>query len=98
MTNSAGAVQNGLVLRLSLPATGAMANLGPELAIRLAEQLGVKKADATRLGGAITELSGSVDPSGSADVEIEFHKLEAELKIVARQGDRVAETRVPLNA
>ena len=37
MTNSAGAVQNGLVLRLSVPTSGEMSNLGPELATRLAD-------------------------------------------------------------
>jgi len=98
MSNSAGAVQNGLVLRLSIPASGEMAGLGPELATRLAEQLGVTAADAKKVGTALTELSKTVDPSGAADVEFEFHKLTAELKVVARQGSRTAENRVPLNA
>jgi hypothetical protein len=98
MTNSAGAVQNGLVLRLSTPASGAMADIGPELATRLAQQLGVTASDAKKVGAAITELSRTVDPAGAADVEFEFHKLVAELKIVARQDGRTAETRVALNA
>lgn len=97
MTNSAGAVQNGLVLRLSVPASGDMAGLGPELATRLAEYLGVRATDLKGLGDVIRDLSGSVDPSGASDVEFEFHKLATELKIVARQDTRVAETRVPLN-
>lgn len=96
MTNSAGVVQDGLVLRLSVPASGEMSGLGPELATRLAGQLGVGAPEATTLGGAITGLSSSVDPSGTADVEFEFHKLGAELKIVARHEGRIAAIRIPL--
>jgi hypothetical protein len=97
MTNSAGAVQNGLVLRLSLPASGEMANLGPELGVKLAEQLGLPAARAARIGGAITELSKALDSSGTADIEFEFHKLATEMKITARQEGRSAESRVSLN-
>jgi hypothetical protein len=97
MTNSAGAVQNGLVLRLSIPASGEMAEIGPELATRLAEQLGVSAGDARKVGAAVTELANTVDPSGAADVEFEFHKLTAELKVVARHASQTAETRVPLS-
>jgi hypothetical protein len=98
MTNSAGAVQNGLVLRLSLPATGDMAAVGPELATRLARQLGVSGADAARVGAAVTDLSRTVDSSAAADVEFEFYKVGAELQIVARHDSRTAEKRIPLNA
>ena len=97
MTNSAGVVQNGLVLRLSVPATGAMSEVGPELATRLAQQLGVTKADATKVGATLTALSHTVAPAGNADVEFEFFKAGAELKIVARHGSQTAETRLPLN-
>ena len=98
MTNSAGAVQNGLVLRLSVPGSGEMTGLGPELAIKLAEQMGVGAIDAAQVGAAITELTRTVEPSGAADIEFEFHKLGAELKITARHQGRVAESRVPLIA
>ena len=96
MTNSAGAVQNGLVLRLSLPATGDMAAVGPELATKLAQQLGVTGADAARVGAVVTELSRTVDPSGTADVEFEFYKVGDELRIAARHDSRTAERRIPL--
>jgi hypothetical protein len=96
MTNSAGAVHNGLVLRMSIPASGGLAGLGPALASRLAEQLGERGTEATKVAEAVTDLSKAVDPSGTADVEFEFHKLDAELKIVARQDGRAAETRLPL--
>jgi hypothetical protein len=97
MTNSAGAVQNGLVLRLSVPTSGEMSNLGPELATRLAEQLGVR-ARATGVAAAITELCEKVTASTANDVEFEFHKRDAELKIVARCEQRTAETRIALSA
>lgn len=97
MTNSAGVVRDGLVLRLSVPASGEMSSLGPELATKLAGQLGVGAPAATTLGGAMTGLATTVDPSGVADVEFEFHKLGAELKIVARHEGRTADFRIPLH-
>ena len=97
MTNSAGAVQNGLVLRLSVPTSGEMSNLGPELATRLAEQLGVR-ARATGVAEAVSELCEQVQASAASNVEFEFHKHDAELKIVARCEHRTAETRIALSA
>jgi hypothetical protein len=97
MTNSAGAVQNGLVLRLSVPASGDLADLGPELATRLAEQLGVAGAKAGEVGAAISDLTKSVAPSGTNDVQFEFHKVDLQLKIVASHDGRKAETRIPLH-
>jgi hypothetical protein len=98
MTNSAGAVQNGLVLRLSVPSSGEMSHLGPELATRLAEQLGVTPAHAARVAAAITALSEQVSSPAATDVEFEFYKHAAHLKIVARCEERTAETRIPLSA
>jgi hypothetical protein len=95
MTNSAGAVQNGLVLRLSIPVSGEMAGLGPALATKLAEQIGIPAA---RVADAIRELSVTVAPPHNADIEFEFHKLATVLRITARHQDRVAESRVALNA
>ena len=46
MTETAGAVQNGFVLRMSVPASGELGALGPELGAKLAEQLGVAPAGA----------------------------------------------------
>jgi hypothetical protein len=97
MTNSAGAVQNGLVLRLSVPASGDLAGLGPELATRLAEQLGVPDAKAGEVGTAISDLTKSVAPSGTNDVQFEFHKIDLQLKIVASHDGRRAEARIPLH-
>ena len=82
MTNSAGVVQNGLVLRMSVPVSGEMASLGPELASRLAEALGLPAGAAGDVGQAITDLSAEVGQP-EADVEFEFLKREATLEIVA---------------
>ncbi|HEY0872445.1 MAG TPA: hypothetical protein VGD94_03160 [Vicinamibacterales bacterium] len=97
MTNSAGAVHNGLVLRLSVPASGDLADLGPEVATRLAEQLGLPGAKVGDVGTAISALTKSVAPSGTNDVEFEFHKVDLQLKIVASHDGRRAEARIPLH-
>lgn len=94
MTNSAGVVQNGLVLRMSVPVSGEMASLGPEVASRLAEQLGLSAGD---VGRAITDLSAEVGQS-EADVEFEFLKREATLEIVARSDGSTATRQVTLHA
>jgi hypothetical protein len=98
MTNSTGVVQNGLVLRLSVPTSGELAALGPELAARVAGQLGTDPGHAARVSAAIAELSTQVKSSAASDVEFEFHKLESQLTIVARCDGRSAETRIPLSA
>jgi riboflavin kinase/FMN adenylyltransferase len=97
MTNSAGVVQNGLVLRMSVPVSGEMASLGPELASRLAEQLGLPAGAAGSVGQAITDLSAEVGQS-EADVEFEFLKREAMLEIVARSDGSTATRQVALHA
>jgi hypothetical protein len=97
MTNSAGVVQNGLVLRMSVPVSGEMASLGPELASRLAEQLGLPAGAAGDVGKAITDLSAEVGQP-EADVEFEFLKREATLEIVARSDGSSATRQVALLA
>lgn len=97
MSQPAGAVQNGLVMRLSVPASGAMSDVGPALATRLAEQLGVPSDAAARAGASVADLVAALPVPGD-DVELEFHKLPAELKIVARQAGRTSEARVPLGS
>ena len=96
MTNPAGAVDNGLVLRLSLPAAGAMASIGSELAAKLAEQLGMTRAAGT-IGQAMTELSAAVGEH-QQDVEFEFLKRTDGLEIIARCGEATAARRLPLDA
>lgn len=98
MNEPAGAVQNGLVLRLSVPASGDMAVVGPEMAVKLAEQLGIAPSHAGGVGDTLSRLAREVGDSTGADVSFEFHKSGAELKIEARQGSRTSEARVPLSA
>jgi hypothetical protein len=98
MTETAGTVQNGFVLRMSVPATGELGELGPRLGVKLAEQLGVTGPAASQVGEAITELTRAIDPSGTKDVSFEFHKQGAELRIDARLGDAARTTTVALSA
>lgn len=98
MSQSAGAVRNGLVLRFSLPATGELRAIASELAAKVAEQLGVKARGEGGLAAAIEDLAGRVQPTPDADLAFEFHKVDRELKIEARSADRASETRIPLPA
>ena len=98
MTNSEGVVKNGFVLRMSVPASGDMAAIGSEMAVKLAEQLGVAAAAAATVGAAIADLARDVCPGGADDVSFEFHKSDTELKIEARQDGRHSQTRIPLTA
>lgn len=98
MTNSTGAVHDGLVLRLSIPASGDIFVVGPEMAVKLAEQLGLDAGQAERAGRVVTELTQQVNPSGASDVAFEFHKAGDELKIQATHGSETSEARVSLGA
>lgn len=95
---SAGGVQNGLVLRVSVPSSGEFTSVGTDIAAKLAEQLAIAPPHAARVAAAIGELARQVDRAGAAEVSFEFHKIDAELKVEARQDDRTADTRVPLSA
>jgi hypothetical protein len=96
MTNSEGVVKNGFVLRMSVPASGDMTGVGADMAVKLAEQLGVTAA--AGVGAAISELARTVSPEGGDDVSFEFRKSDTELTIEARQDSRSSETRIPLTA
>lgn len=98
MTETAGTVHNGLVLRMSVPAAGEIGALGPELAVKLAEQMGVTGPAADRVGEAIGALTRDIDPAGSADVAFEFHKEGTTLRVEARQGDKTRTATIPLGA
>ena len=96
MSKSTGAVQDGLVLRLSLPASGDIAGVGPDVAAKLGEQLGLDAAAAAQLGKALPDLVRTLAASGTNDVSFEFHKQPGELAIHARCDDRSSDVRVPL--
>jgi hypothetical protein len=96
MTETAGAVQNGFVLRMSVPASGELGALGLELGAKLAEQLGLAPARAATVGEAMAGLAADLD--SAHDIAFEFHKDGLVLRIEARQGDTVRTATVPLKA
>ncbi len=98
MSQSAGAVRNGLVLRFSLPATGDLRAIATELAAKVAQQLGVTAQGEGGVAAAVEDLAGRVQPAADADLAFEFHKVDRELKIEARSAGRASEARIPLPA
>ena len=96
MTETAGAVQNGFVLRMSVPASGELGALGLELGTKLAEQLGLATAGAVAVGEAMAGLAHGLD--STHDIAFEFHKDGLVLRIEARQGETVRTATVPLKA
>jgi hypothetical protein len=103
MSQSAGAVRNGLVLRFSVPASGELRSVATELAVKVAEQLGVKTEGDAPVANAVEDLLRRVSASegqgsGPADVAFEVHKFDRELKIEARSDGRASEARIPLPA
>lgn len=94
MTETAGAVQNGFVLRMSVPASGELGALGPELGAKLAEQLGVAAAGAATVGAAILQLADGLDAAQA--MTFEFHKDGPALRIEAQQGEISRSATVPL--
>ena len=98
MTESAGAVEDGFVLRMSVPASGELGGLAPVLGVKLAEQLGVTQAHAHKVGEAMAELARLVASAGAGEISYAFHKDGAALRIEARQGDAIRTTTIPLGA
>ncbi|MEO5897661.1 MAG: hypothetical protein ABIS06_18370 [Vicinamibacterales bacterium] len=97
MSNSAGAVRNGLVLRLSVPAAGDLRAIAGEIAAKLAEQLSVTTAEGG-LSEALDDLARRVEPANGDEVAFEFFKFDRELKIEARCSGRASHARVPLGS
>ena len=96
MTETTGAVHNGFVLRISVPATGELSALGPELGAKLAEQLGLAPPLAATVGEAMTALAKGFD--AARDISFEFQKDGPELHVDARQGETTRRATVPLKA
>ena len=98
MTETAGAVENGFVLRVSLPAAGELGAVGAELGVKLAEQLGVPRSRAMEVGEAMATLARAVGAVATGDISYAFHKDGGELRIEARQGNEARTATVPLSA
>ena len=97
MSESIGATRTTLVLRLSVPASGALRALAAEMAMKVAEQAGA--ADTATLGAAVDEIAARV-AHGTADqnIDFEFRRSGAALVIEARCHGRSAQARHPLPA
>jgi hypothetical protein len=98
MSQSAGAVRNGLVLRFFVPASGELRAVATDVAVKIAEQLGAKAQGRGAVAGTLDDLARRVDASGDDEVAFEFYKLDRELKIEARSNGRASEARIPLPA
>ena len=98
MSQSAGAVRNGLVLRLSLPASGELRAITTDLAAKMADQLGACAHGEGSVAAAIEDLVARIQPAAEAQLALEFHKVDRELKIEARCDGRASEARIPLPA
>ena len=88
-----------MVLRLSVPAAGALSSVAPDVAIKIAEYLGRSEPDAHATGEAVKALTAQVAPSGtngSDEITFEFHQVDDELRIEARCAGRSSEARHPL--
>ena len=98
MSQSAGAVRNGLVLRFSVPASGEMRAIANELVGKVADQLGIPAKGEGSLAAALEDVTGRLQATADGDLKVEFHKHDRELSIEARFDGRASETRVPLPA
>ena len=99
MSERSGSVRNAFALRLSVPATGELRGIAPELAARIAEHFGVRAEGTPSMTSMLEELAASVDPGGQgAEIEFDFRHSGRELVIAARSGTQTSEARYPLPA
>ena len=67
MSQSADVVRNGLVLRFSVPSAGELRAIATDLAVKVAEQLGVKTQEEVTVARAIDDLARRVAASNAAE-------------------------------
>ncbi len=88
-----------LIVRLSVPAVDAFPSVAADLAVKVAEFVGRRAADAAATGDAVKALVAKVAPSGTNgtdEITLEFHQTDDELRIEARCAGRSSEVRHPL--
>ena len=86
-----------MLLRLSVPASSGFRSFAPDLAIKVAEYLGVKPPDAKSAAATIESLLAEIDPlDEKAEITFEFHRRHGELRIEAQCAGRSSEARHPL--
>jgi hypothetical protein len=99
MSTSPGSAQEGVFLRLSVPAAGDLRAIASELAVKVAEFLGTSASEAGGVAPALERAAREVAaPGGDAQIEFVFRRAAGALLIEARSGGRVAEMRHALPA
>jgi hypothetical protein len=84
----------GLEMKLSVPSDGTLGMVAGELAVKVAEFLGVERAS---IGATLEQLTSRVAAAGQ-DITYEFRQVDRELVIQARCNGRSSEARHPLPA
>jgi hypothetical protein len=98
MANPSGSAQE-VLLRLSVPAAGDLRAIAPELAVKVAEQLGGGALEAARAAEAVERVALDVAaPDGDGQIEFIFRRAAGALLIEARSGGRTAEIQHALPA
>jgi hypothetical protein len=88
-----------LVLRLSVPADGALRAVAVDVARKVAAYLGDNTLDPASVSAAVEGVATRVAPQGSdADITFEFRQVDGELLIEARCGSRESQVRCSLPA
>jgi hypothetical protein len=90
-----------MVLRVSVPAGSSFVAVAAEIAVKVAEYVGVSAADAKAAGPMIESLAKQVGAhnehgAGHGDVTFEFQDADGELRIEARCAGRSSVARRPL--
>jgi hypothetical protein len=88
-----------MVLRLSVPAGSGFQTFASELAVKVAEYLGLRPQDASSTAASVDSLIARVGPRDeSGDITFEFHQADGQLRIEARCAGRSSEARHPLSS
>jgi hypothetical protein len=99
MATPSGSAQEGVLLRLSVPAAGDFRAIASDLAVKVAESLGTSAPDAGGVVSALERAALEVAASdGDAQIEFVFRRAAGALLIEARSGGRVVEMRHALPA
>ena len=99
MSQPSGSAPGTLVLRLSVPAAGALRVVAADVAGRAAAYLGTPAPDPAAITAAMEAVASRVAPDGGdEDITFEFRRIQGDLLIEARCGRRSSEVRWPMPA
>jgi hypothetical protein len=87
-----------MLVRVSVPAGGEFRAVAADLAAKVAEYLGQQASEASSAREIVHSLVAEVVPRDhpAADITIEFHRTNGDLRIEARCAGRSSEARHPL--